>query len=139
MTTFPKYMIKRLIPEDAVKLVGSEIQVTIVNVLATIPFEKMPADFLKSIVLKVDNELVVSADKPDLISKTKLTVRSKSYPLDKIKGVEIGDLPPGESMIIVMPNIKNFKKGETHSFEATLQYRPKKNDLLVIAFDRKIN
>ncbi len=139
MTTFPKYMIKRLIPEDAVKIVGNEIQVTIVNVLATIPFDRMPENFIKSIVVKVDNDVVASVDKPDLVSKTKIIVRGKAYPLDKIKGIEIGELPPGESMVVAIPNVKNYKKGETHAFEVTMQYRPKKNDLLIVAFERKIN
>ena len=139
MTTFPKYMIKRLIPEDAVKLAGSEIQVTIVNVLATIPFDRMPENFMKSIVVKVDNEVVASADKPELISKAKLIVKGTAYAFDKIKGVEIGELPPGETMIVAIPNMKNYKKGETHAFEVTMAYRPKKNDLLVIAFEWKIN
>ncbi len=131
-------MIKRLVPEDAVKLVDNEIQVSIVNVLATIPFDRMPENFIKSIVVKVDNEVVASADKPDLVSKTKLIVRGKAYPLDKIKGIEIGELPPGETMVVAIPNVNNYKKGETHSFEVTMQYRPKKNDLLIVSFERKI-
>ncbi len=139
MTTFPKYMIKRLIPEDAVKLEGNEIHVTIVNVLATIPFDRMPENFMKSIVVKVDNEVVASADKPELISKAKLIVKGMAYAFDKIKGTEIGELPPGETMIVAIPNVKGFKRGETHAFEVTMAYRPKKNDLLVIAFERKIN
>ncbi|MBN2154074.1 MAG: hypothetical protein JW839_21640 [Candidatus Lokiarchaeota archaeon] len=138
MTTFPRYMVKRLVPEDAVKLVGDEIQVTIVNVLATIPFDRMPENFIKSIVVKVDDEVVASADKPDLISKTKLVVKGKAYQFDKINGVEIGELPPGEAMVVAIPNVKGFKKGETHAFEVTMQYRPKKNDLLIVAFERKI-
>ena len=139
MTTFPKYMVKRLIPEDAVKLVGNEIQVTIVNVLANIPFNKMPDNFTKSIVVKVDNEVVASADKPELIGKAKLIVKGKAYPFDKINGIEIGELPAGESMAVALPNVKGFKKGETHAFEVTMAYRPKKNDPLIVAFERKIN
>lgn len=139
MTTFPKYIIKRLIPEDGVKLVGNDIQVTVNNVLATIPFHRMPDNFIKSIVVKVDNEVVASAEKPELIGKTKLIVRGKAYPFDQIKGIEIGELPPGESMIVSLPNAKSYKKGETHAFEVSMAYRPKKNDPLIIAFERKIN
>jgi hypothetical protein len=139
MTTFPKYMVKRLIPENAVTLVGNEIHVAIVNVLATIPFDRMPENFLKSIVVKVDGEVIASGDKPELIGKAKLIVKGKPYPLSKIKDIEGGELPPGETMTLVLPNAKNFKKGETHSFEATMQYRPKKKDDLVVTFERKIN
>jgi hypothetical protein len=139
MTAFPKYIIKRLIPEDAVKLVNDEIHVTIVNVLATIPFDKVPADFVTSAVIKVDGVIAATGDKPELIAKIKLIVKGKTYPITKIKDIEGGELPPGETMTLVLPNIKNFKKGEMHSFEATIQYRPKKGDLLIVAFDRKIN
>jgi hypothetical protein len=132
-------MVKRLIPEDAVKIVGDEIHVAIVNILATIPFNKVPADFLKTAVIKVDGAVVASGDKPDLIAKIKLIVKGKTYPITKIKDIEGGELPPGETMTLVVPNIKNFKKGETHTFEATIMYRPKKNDPLIVAFERKIN
>ena len=138
MPTFPKYMVKRLVPENAVTLVGDELHVKIVNVLATIPFEKVPDHFIKLSTIKVDGEVVISPDKPELVDKVKLVVRGKAYPITGIKDIEGGDLPPGETMELVVPNVKKFAKGETHSLEATLYDRPKKADPLVIAFERKI-
>ena len=42
MSYVPKYVLKRMIPNDAVKLVGDSVEVTLINLIMEIPASEIP-------------------------------------------------------------------------------------------------
>ncbi len=139
MTALPKYMVKRLIAENGVALVQGNIHITITNILATIPLDKVPGDLARMATIKVDGEAIMSPDKQDMLDKIKIIVKGKEYPVTAIKEIDGGEFPTGEAITFVIPNVKGLAAGETHAFEAVVFDRPKKStDPLIIAFERKI-
>ena len=135
MSYVPKYVLKRLIPEKAVKLVGGDIQVEMVNVLTPIPFSMIPGEFVDLVEIKVDDKVVVDSSKPEVAEKAKIIWNGKDYALKNIKEVADGTLPVGDKMTIVIPNIFGFKVGETHTMELTVKIDSPIN----IKFERTIS
>lgn len=139
MTLLPKYMIKRLVAENGVTLVGDEIHVNITNIITTIPLDKLPDDLASMAAIKVDGKVIVDPGKPEFLDRVKIIVKGRAYPIASIKTIEGGEIPTGEVITIVIPNVAGIARGEHHAFEAAVVDRPKKkNDPLVIAFERTV-
>ena len=54
MSYVPKYVLKRMIPQDGLKSVSGGIDITMHNLIATIPADQIPGDPLDLINVKVN-------------------------------------------------------------------------------------
>ena len=85
MSYIPKYIIKRLIPEDAVKIDGELLKIKMVNVISPISIDEVPDDVLNYLEVKVDDEVVLDASKTDMAAGMKLLWQDQEFTLDNIK------------------------------------------------------
>lgn len=131
MDYIPKYITKRLVPTDGIKLEDGKIKVKFINVLSPISIEKAPANIKDFIELKIDGELIYSKDKRELEPNVRIEYKNKQFTLDEIKKMgEKGIIAVGDSFNIIVPNSFNFKSGETHKILFTLNIgRPYNLDL----------
>lgn len=134
MSYIPKYILKRMIPADAVKLVGSNIEITMVNVISPISIDEVPDDLLNFIEVKIDGDVVLGADKKDLGKDLQIKAENKVYTLTNVKEAQGMTLPVGGTLVVVLPNSKNLAKDSTHNFEVTI----KTNNPINVAFERKL-
>jgi hypothetical protein len=117
----PKYVLKRLVPEDGLKIVGETVVLNVVNVITPIPFSQIPGEILDILEIKLDDEVVISSTKRDLAKKMTIKWNNQTYSIERIKDVGDGTLPVGDKFEISMPNAKKWKKGEKHSLELTIK------------------
>ena len=117
MTYVPKYVLKRLIPPDSVKLEGAVLKVKVVNILMPLPLSEIPGNFLDILSVKLDGEVVLNRTMPDLYNKASIIHNNTTYALKDIKTINGGVMPVGDEFTIVFPNFRNFKVGETHKIE----------------------
>lgn len=117
----PKYVLKRLVPEDGLKLVGDNIVLNVVNVITPIPFSQIPGEILDILEVKLDDEVMISNTKRELAKEMSIKWKEQTYKIEKIKEVGDGTLPVGDTFQIIMPNKKNWKKGDKHSMELTIK------------------
>ena len=124
MSYIPKYITKRLIPSDSVKLEGNSIKVKFINVISPINVEGAPNNIKDFIELKIDGELVYSKDKNTLGADVLIEYKGKTFTLDNLKQLgENGIIATGDSLSIVAPNFKNFKVGEKHTIIFSLNLK----------------
>jgi hypothetical protein len=117
----PKYITKRLIPADAVKIEQDLIRVKFVNILSPIPTGKAPEKTKDAIVVKIDGQLIYSKDKKDIGTKIWLEYKNQKFNLDELSKMGNGIIPVGDTFDIVAPNLLNYKSGETHKIEFKLE------------------
>jgi hypothetical protein len=118
-----------------VKLDGNLIKIEVVNVIMPIPFGEIPDDFVDLLEVKFDGETIIDSNKMDNYNKALIIWNKKSYPLSKIRDVGDGTLPLGDKFVLAFPNIKNWKKGETHEFHLRIQIA----NGIELKFSRKLN
>ncbi|MFX0100442.1 MAG: hypothetical protein ACFFCS_12790 [Candidatus Hodarchaeota archaeon] len=122
MSYVPKYVLKRMVANDAVKLVGDNIEITIINLIMDIPTSEIPnyvGNLLEKMDMTVDGEVVCGIDFPDVAAKARLWVDDKEYTFDNL--VDSGVIPTNAKMKFVVPNVKGLKVGETHKFGINLK------------------
>lgn len=135
MSYIPKYIHKRLIPEESFKLDGDFIKIEVINVIMPIPFGEIPEDFINILEVRFDGETIIDATKPENYEKALIIWNNKNYPLSKIREVGDGLLPLGDKFILAFPNIKNWKKGETHELHLRIQIA----NGIELKLERKLN
>jgi hypothetical protein len=101
----PKYILKRLIPKDAVKKVEGGVEVTAINVITPIPSSQIPGDPLDIVDIKING---VEMTKPEKES-VKMRINDTDLTLAKLR--EFGDIPVGAKMVFTFPTTK-FKVGD---------------------------
>jgi hypothetical protein len=94
MSYVPKYVLKRMVPKDAVKLVGGNIEISMINLIMDIPVSEIP-NYVGNLLEKME------------------------YTFDNL--VEAGVIPTNSKMKFVVPNVKGLKVGETHVFGINLK------------------
>jgi len=119
----PKYFVKRLIPSDAVTLENDVIRVKFMNVFYRIPNGVAPKNLKEYITVKIDGKIIFSRADRNLESKVWVEHNGQKYNLDELQKIGNGTIPLGDSLVIVMQNVFNFKKGETHRIEFDLDYK----------------
>jgi hypothetical protein len=134
MSYIPKYILKRMIPKDAVKLIGDNLEITMVNVISPISIDEVPDDLLNYLELKVDNEVVMGAGNEGVGSGLQIKAEGKVFTLKNVKEAVGLTLPVGGTLTVVMPNVKKLEKGSTHSFEVTI----KTNNPVNVQFEREV-
>lgn len=128
MSNIPKYIIKRMIPKDGVKLIGNELVFTVVNVLSPWTIDEVPDDVLNYLAAKVDN---ISQD---LSKGFSIKTEEKTYTLKNVKEALGSTFPVGGIMTLTLPNHMKLTKGSTHTFDITI----KLNNPIQIQFEREI-
>nr|MDO8113076.1 hypothetical protein [Candidatus Sigynarchaeota archaeon] len=134
MSAIPKYILKRMILENAVKLDKDFITIKVLNVLSNLPVSKIPPEFLDVLDVKIDDVPVLKTNRKAILAKCSFVLKGKIYPLADIAKVEGDEIPIGEEFSIVFPNVINLKKGEKHKF--AIEFKVKRG--LSIEFERVI-
>jgi hypothetical protein len=112
MSYIPKYILKRLIPADAVKLVGDFIEIKFINVLSAIQIKTLPPNYLDLITFKVDGK---SLEK-NIMKQIVFSSEGKEISLANPFGANNLLIPMGAIIIVKVPNL-GLKKGEEHTFD----------------------
>ena len=120
----PKYVLKRLVPVDAVKLIDGILSVEIINVFTPIPFNLIPGDIAEILEITWNGKLMFDASHKELYDKVTITWNNMKFSLNRIKEVAEGTLAVGDKMIISMPNVFDVKKGETHKIGLKIKIDP---------------
>lgn len=136
MSYVPKYIIKRLIPMDGVKLdaATNTLSIKLVNVLSPLPLADIPGDFLDLLDVKIDGKEIVNRSHPELYPELKLKWKDQVVPMKDIKSLAGGTLPVGDELMIMLPNKMGFKVGEKHTVLFTL----KLDSPIQVEFERTI-
>src|SRR6056297_30509 len=121
MSYIPKYILKRLVPKNAVKLDGDQISVEVTNVVSPIPIGDLPGSLKDVLLLTVDGDVVFSPEKQELADDVELYWEGEQYDLDSIKEAGGGTLPVGGKLIVKVPNKWGFASGEEHKLKIEVQ------------------
>jgi len=86
-----------MIPEDALKKVGENVELHMINLVTTIPVSQAPGDIVDLLEVKVNGE-ALSRD-----AKKKIGIKwgDKSYTLDNIR--DAGDVPVNADLVFSVP------------------------------------
>jgi len=121
LSYIPKYILKRMIPPDAVKIVDDKLQIGIVNVISPLTVENIPDGDLSGYVdIKLDGELVVGEEKQSFAEQLELSFEGETSRLLDLKQHEGIVLPVGGNLTIIAPNLRNWNPGETHTVTVKL-------------------
>lgn len=120
----PKYVLKRMVPMDAVKLIDNILSVEIINVFTPIPFSLIPGDIAEILEIHWNGKLMFDASHKELYDKVTIIWNEKQYPLHRIKDVADGTLAVGDKFCITMPNVVGVKIGETHKIGLKIKIDP---------------
>ncbi|MBN2153942.1 MAG: hypothetical protein JW839_20970 [Candidatus Lokiarchaeota archaeon] len=98
MSYVPKYILKRMIPEDALKKVGDGVELKMINLITTIPISQAPGDIVDLLEVKVNGK-ELSRDE-----KLKIGIKwgDKQYTLDNIR--DAGDVPVNAELVFSLPS-----------------------------------
>ncbi|HME52141.1 MAG TPA: hypothetical protein VKM55_07980 [Candidatus Lokiarchaeia archaeon] len=96
----PKYIMKRLFPDDCTKAVEGGVELTLVNVLSAISISSMPDDLQNYVEASIDGDPVSS----DVMAQCSLTIEGgKTYTFDNAKEFENDTIPMGAKITIFAP------------------------------------
>ncbi len=121
MSYIPKYILKRMIPKDAVKIDGDDVVIDATNVISPISIDEIPDDVLNYLEVQVDGEVVLSGDKPELAKGLKLMFDEKAFTMDNIQDAVGETLPVGGKLKIIFPNSLGLAAGEEHTVEVLIK------------------
>ena len=93
MSYVPKYILKRLVPKDAVTKVENGVKVKAINVISPIPLSQLPGNPLDEIDLALDGKEMSREEK----AKVTVEVNGDTYPLENLR--DAGDVAIGAEMI----------------------------------------
>ncbi len=115
MSYIPKYILKRLIPDNAVKIVNNKIEITAVNVISPLTIEDIPeGDLAQYVDIALDGKWFEGQAKSDYVNAIELRYEDKVVTLKNVRGFSGLTLPVGGQLKLVAPN-PGWKSGETHS------------------------
>ncbi len=136
MSYIPRYIIKRMIPKDAVKLVGDNIVVEMVNVISPITVEGIPPpeEVSQYLEVKADGEVILDESMPELVKGLKIGWGDKQFEFINLQSAEGETIPVGDKLIVTFPNIKGYAVGETHEYEVNI----KSDHPISIKFEREL-
>src|SRR5271157_1312184 len=115
MAYIPKYILKRLIPEDALKIVDDKIEITFINVISPIQITDIPeGDLSQYVDIAIDGKYFEGSEKSDFISQIELHYEDKVVTLENVRDFDGLTLPVGGQIHVLCPN-PGFSVGETHA------------------------
>lgn len=121
MSYIPKYILKRMVPKDAVKLEGDKIVIDVTNVISPINIDEIPDNVQDYLEVKLDGETILSGEKPELFKGLKISWEDKEFTIDNIKDAIGLTIPVGGKLRIEFPNSIGVKSGEEHEVEVIIK------------------
>ncbi|MHA1732746.1 MAG: hypothetical protein ACTSU5_12445 [Promethearchaeota archaeon] len=106
MSYIPKYIMKRLVPPDAMKKVEGGVELTLINVIQPIPADQIPGDPLDFLEVKVNGETLTR----DELEQIKVMWEDNEYMLGSI--ADAGTIPIGATIKFFFPTDKVAKGDE---------------------------
>ncbi len=135
MSYIPKYILKRLVPKDAVTLEGDEISVEVTNVISPIPIGDLPGSLKDVLYIDLDGETVFSPEKQEIADDVKLFWDGEEYDLETIKQAGGGTMAVGGKLKVKIPNKWDLSVGETHKLKLKVDI----DSPIEIEFEREIS
>jgi hypothetical protein len=115
MSYIPKYVLKRMIPADAIKLVGDFLEITFINILTPVQIKTLPANYLDYISFIVDGTPLDQS----IMEQVIFTLEDKEIPLSNPFAANNLLVPVGAKLFIKVPN-PGFQQGETHKIDVKI-------------------
>ncbi len=134
MSYIPKYILKRMVPDNAVKVVANNIEITIVNVISPLTIEDIPeGDLAQYVDIALDGKWYEGLAKQDFVNKIELRYEDKAVTLKNVRQFSGLTLPVGAQIKLVVPN-PGWKAGETH----TVTVKVNLDNPIEISAERKV-
>ena len=86
-----------MIPEDALKKVGNNVELKMINLITTIPISQAPGDIVDLLEVKVNEKALTREEK----LKIGIKWGDKNYTLDNIR--DAGDIPVNAELVFSVP------------------------------------
>jgi hypothetical protein len=116
MNIIPAYILKRVAPQDAAKIVGSNIEVTLFNVLAPFVIYHFPDEnFTRFLDIIVDGRTLSVEEKQHVGDLLDIHFGGRIIKLGNAHVHDGLEIPLGGVVKFIMPNIWNWRVGETHA------------------------
>ncbi len=116
MKSIPTYLLKRVAPPDAAKLVGGNIEVTLFNVLAPFVIYHFPDEnFTQFLDIVVDGKTLPTEEKRRVGDLLEIHFGGTIIKLGNAHVHDGLEIPLGGVVKFIMPNIWNWRVGETHA------------------------
>ncbi len=112
MSYVPKYVLKRLFPEDAFKEVAGGVELLLKNILTTIPVDQIPGNPLDLIDIKINGVALTTDEK----AKISIDFEGNKFMLGNIQTA--GPIPVGAELKFFFPS--SMKKGDAAKLEITV-------------------
>ena len=130
MSYIPKYILKRMFADDAVKNVPGGIEVTMTNVISPLSVDEVPDDVENYIDLSVDGKALPSDKKKDI----RISFGGKSFSIANAREFAGVVIPVGEKVAIFAP-VTGLDAGSEHEFALTI----KTDSPFQLAFSRSVH
>jgi hypothetical protein len=115
MSFIPKYILKRMFPEDAFKAVAGGLEITMVNVISPLSVDEVPDDVENYLEATVNGVKVSDADK----KKIKIITSKKTFTMANAKEFAGFVIPVGEKLKVFVPG--KFNKGDEPEVGITIK------------------
>jgi hypothetical protein len=115
MSYIPKYIMKRMFPDNAFKAVTGGLEITMVNVISPLSVDTVPDDVENYLEATVDGKAVAKEEK----KKIKITTGGKSFTLANAKEFAGVVIPVGEKITVFVPG--KFVKGAEPEISITIK------------------
>ena len=115
MSYIPKYILKRMFPEDSFKKVENGIEVSLVNVISPLSVDEVPDDVVNYIDAVIDGTPISNEDK----EKVTITTGGNTYTLTNAKEFAGVVIPVGEAVKIFIPC--DLEEGSEHEIGITIK------------------
>ena len=110
MSYVPKYILKRMVPEDALKKVKGGVELKLINMVTTIPVGQAPGDIVDLLEIKVNGQALSR----DLMNKIEVSWEGNKYTLANIR--DAGVVPVNVEAKFFVP-VTDVKVGENVKIE----------------------
>ncbi len=115
MNIIPTYLLKRVVLPDAVKLRGGNIEVTLINALVPFVIYHFPDEnFAQYLDIVVDGERLSNEAKQRVGALLEIRIGREIIKLGNVQPHDGLEIPVGGVVKFIMPNIWNWRVGETH-------------------------
>ncbi len=135
MYAIPSYLLKRVVPPDAAKLREGNIEVTLINALVPFVIYHFPDEnFSQFLDIVVDGERLSIEAKQHVGALLEIHIGREVIKLGNVQPHDGLEIPVGGIVQFIMPNIWNWRVGETH----TITVRVYDEDPVEVTVERQI-
>ncbi len=135
MYIIPNYLLKRVVPPDGAKIIGHNVEVTLINALVPFIIYHFPdEDFSRFIDIVVDGELLSIEAKQRVGALLEIHIGRVIIKLGNVQPHDGLEIPLGGVVKFIMPNIWNWHVGETHK----ITVRVHDEDPVEVTIERQI-